>query len=194
MKAPPTRCCQSGHTILVAEEAANAAERTLADMEAEEEARLCAKDERNATVDHELEADENSDWLRGRGWPVWFHQKPLPILLTAATLPAKGCPRDLFLGRWNGLDCVSPVTTENALQLLSVASYQVLSRYQESLTCTPRVLRCWVRSWTQSFFPYRLSELSGGRGKRLDRIEWPCLYRPWKCVAYQRHRATSQVI
>jgi hypothetical protein len=57
----------------VAEDEANAKERIFADIEAEEEARLRVEDKRDATIDYELEADENSDWLRGCSWPVWFH-------------------------------------------------------------------------------------------------------------------------
>ena len=65
---------------------------------------------------------------------------------------------------------MSPVATEKALQLLSVASYQVLSRGQETLTGTPRVLRCWVRSWTQSFSPYPFSLPSSPTIRKYGRI------------------------
>ena len=130
------------------------AERTLADVEADEEARICEEAEQGIAFDQELETDENSDWLRGCGWPRWFRQKPIPLLLAAASIPVAGCPRDLFLGRWNGVDCVSPAAAERSLQLLVVASHRVLARCQETLGSTPRVLRCWVRSWTHSFSPY----------------------------------------
>lgn len=102
-------------------------------MEADEEARLCREHEQAPAFDDDLETDENSDWLRGCGWPPWFQHKPIPILLTAASLPAEGCPRDLFLGRWNELDCISPAASERTSQLLVAASRQVLSRCQETL-------------------------------------------------------------
>jgi hypothetical protein len=135
------------------EDKVDVAERTLATMEADEEARLREEDQRDATFDFELDMDENSDWLRGCGCSNWFKQKLIAILLTAATLPNRGCARDLFLGRLNGVDCISSAASEKALQLLFTATQQVLSRCQESLTSAPRVLRCWVRSWGHSFCP-----------------------------------------
>ena len=63
------------------------ADRTLAVMEADEEARLRVDDQRDATFDFALDMDENSDWLQGCGWLSCFKQKPIAILLTAATLP-----------------------------------------------------------------------------------------------------------
>ena len=38
-------------------------------MEAEEEARLASIGQRETAVAKELEHDENTDWLRGCGWP-----------------------------------------------------------------------------------------------------------------------------
>jgi hypothetical protein len=81
------------------EDHVDVADRTLAVMEADEEARLRVDDQRDATFDFELDMDENSDWLQGCGWPSWFKQKPIAILIIAATLPNRGCARDLFLGR-----------------------------------------------------------------------------------------------
>lgn len=53
-------------------------------MEAEEEARL-ADEAYNLTYPFvKLEHDENTDWLRGCGWPRWFAGK-LSLHLIAAT-------------------------------------------------------------------------------------------------------------
>lgn len=146
------------------------AERTLADMEAAEEARLCDESQSGAPTDDELETDENSDWLRGCGWPRWFHQKPIPLLVNAATIPGEGYVCDLFLGRWHGLECVSPAASERALQLLVSASWHVLARCQETLGSTPRILRCWVRSWTHSYFPYPFDLPTVSTVRRYSRI------------------------
>lgn len=139
----PRGCCSPTHDV-VAESQHNVdpAKRTLADMEADEKARLFMENEKDIAFDQGLDMDENSDWLRACGWSLWFRQKPLPLLLAAASMPVLGCPRDLFLGRWNGVDCVSPATSERQLQLLVVASHRVLSRCQDTLKRTPRVLRC----------------------------------------------------
>ena len=48
----------------------HAAERTLAEMGADEETRLQKENEQDVAFDEELELDENSDWLRGCGWPL----------------------------------------------------------------------------------------------------------------------------
>jgi len=84
-----TTCCAADEDATNSDEA-TPAERTLAEMEADEEAWLCREHEQAPAVDDDLETDENSDWLRGCGWPRWFQHKPIPILLTAASLPAEG--------------------------------------------------------------------------------------------------------
>jgi hypothetical protein len=57
-------------------------------MEAEEEERLAKEyEERTLALDQELEYDENTDWLRGSGWPVWFARKSLGLISAAAMIP-----------------------------------------------------------------------------------------------------------
>jgi hypothetical protein len=122
IQAPPNSCCLPSSEIAVVEDEVDVAERTLAVMEADEEARLREEDQRDATFDFELDMDENSDWPRGSGWPKLFRQKPIAMLLAVATVPNRGCARDLFLWSWNGVDCISPAASEKALQLLSTAT------------------------------------------------------------------------
>ena len=56
------------------------------------------------------------------------------------------------------MDCISPAAAERSLQLLVMASHNVLARCQEMLQNTPSVLQCWVRSWMHSFslYPFEL--------------------------------------
>lgn len=126
----------------------------LTQMESEEEERLLRQDQENLALDEELEHDENTDWLRGSGWPRWFAQKPLHIIVAATTLPSRDCYRELYLGTWYGVECTSTVASERALYLSLQATQQVLERCEETLRQTPRVLRCWLRSWTFSYLPY----------------------------------------
>ncbi|PVI03267.1 hypothetical protein DM02DRAFT_625972 [Periconia macrospinosa] len=69
-------------------------------MEAEEEARLACIGQKEMTIAEELEHDENTDWLRGCGWPRWFAYKPLHLIALTARIPS---PRseDYCLGSWN---------------------------------------------------------------------------------------------
>jgi len=195
IQAPPNSCCLPSSEIAVVEDEVDVAERTLAVMEADEEARLREEDQRDATFDFELDMDENSDWLRGCGWPKWFRQKPMAILLAAATVPNRGCARDLFLGSWNGVDCISPAASEKALQLLSTATQQVLSRCQESLISTPRVLRCWVRSWGHSFSPYPFSLPTPPTLRKYSRI-WTsavCYFMRLRMLSRRLHESTTHL-
>ena len=65
---------------------------------------------------------------------------------------------------------MSPAASERALQLLTVAAWQVLSRCQETLSNTPRILGCWVRSWTHSYFPYLFESPIASTIRRYGRI------------------------
>ena len=67
IQALPKSCCLLSSEIAVVEHHIDMADRTLAVMEADDEARLRADDQRDATFDFELDMDENSDWLRGCG-------------------------------------------------------------------------------------------------------------------------------
>lgn len=50
-------------------------------IEAEEEARLVSEIQGSTAFTDELEHDENTDWLSGRGWPHWFAHKPLHLIV-----------------------------------------------------------------------------------------------------------------
>jgi hypothetical protein len=128
--------------------------RNLAKMEAEEERRLIWESEQYAAFDDDLDQDENSDCLRGSRWPQWFKHKPVHVIVAAAARPCKGLAKDLFLGEWNGVPCVSTAAAERTFQVLSLGTQSVLERCQESLRHTPRALRCWVRSWKATYYPY----------------------------------------
>lgn len=119
----------------------------------EEEERL--DDEPNSVaLDGELEHDENTEWLRGCEWPAWFAHKPIHIIVAAAALPPMATSDDLKLGLWNGFECISPAETERTIWKIIEASKIVFQRCEATLKQTPRVLRCWLRSWTPSFLPY----------------------------------------
>ncbi|KAF1354300.1 hypothetical protein EJ07DRAFT_68878, partial [Lizonia empirigonia] len=75
----------------------------LLEMEAEEEARLADEAQGSTSLTDELEHDENTDWLRGSGWPRWFAHKPLHLIVATSRLPS---PRNevLHLGSWNCIE------------------------------------------------------------------------------------------
>jgi len=126
----------------------------LAQMKAEEEKRLLEQQDESIALDEELEHDENTEWLRGCGWPIWFANRPLHLLTAAATTPSFDAMKDLRIGIWNGLECVSLAASERVLWKLLHATDQVFHRCEETLAQTPRVLRGWLRSWTSSFLPH----------------------------------------
>lgn len=132
-------------------------------IEAEEEQRLLAEQTISIALDEELEHDENTDWLRGCAWPLWFAQKPLHLIVTAASLPPSNTLEDFSLGLWNGMECISPAASERILWKIVEASRVVFARCEETLRYTPRVLRCWLRSWTPSFlaYPFELPQRKG---------------------------------
>lgn len=111
----------------------------LMQMEAEEEERLQEEHHEAIALDEELEHDENSDWLRGCGWPTWFTNKPLSLIVAAAATPTG---QDKWLGTWNGIGCISPAASERALLKLREAMQHVFQRCEETLQQTPHVLRC----------------------------------------------------
>jgi len=119
-------------------------------MGAEEEKRLLEEWHETIALDEELEHDENTDWLRGCGWPKWFANRPLHPITAAAVSPSFDARKDLRLGIWNGLECISPAASERVLWKLLQATDKVFVRCEETLAQTPRVLRCWLRSWTPS--------------------------------------------
>lgn len=138
-------------------------ERTLAEMEADVERRLCCEDEPSLLLDHREESDETDHWLRALGWPRWFRHMPMPLIAAAASIPAKGCDKELYLGEWHGISCVSSLASEKALQLIVTVTPMVLLRCQETLQSTPRTLRCCFAAGTPPIGLIHSSLLRSGR-------------------------------
>lgn len=130
------------------------AEAELLKLEMEEETRI--RKDPDIVIDEDLETDENSDWLRACNWALWFKHKPIPLFVAAASVPFQGCPGVLYLGKWHGLEFTSPISVERTLQLVAFASQAAIDRCVSTLSKTPRTLRCWARTWGQSFSPYPL--------------------------------------
>lgn len=126
----------------------------LTRVEDEEEEQGFDDEPTAVALDAELEHDENTEWLRGCEWPAWFAHKPIHIIVAAAALPSARTSEDHVLGLWNGFECVSPAQTERVIWKILEASKIVFQRCEATLKQTPRVLRCWLRSWTPSFLPY----------------------------------------
>jgi hypothetical protein len=129
-------------------------------IEMEEEQRLLNEQGHAVALDDELDHDENTEWLRGSEWPTWFANKPIHLVVAAASLPYLDTLRDFSLGVWNGFECVSPAGSERVIWKIMEASKVVFQRCEDTLKHTPRVLRCWLRSWTPSFlaFPFELPQ------------------------------------
>jgi hypothetical protein len=121
-------------------------------MEDEAEHRLANEASTNACLPDNLEHDENTRWLRECGWPRWFARKPLHVIVATSQLPSKK-HEALYLGRWNGSEWSSCSATETKLLTLVELVSRVLDRCEETLSSTPRVLRCWLRSWGPHYCP-----------------------------------------
>jgi hypothetical protein len=62
-----------------------------------------------------------------------------------------------MLGTWRGHDYISPACRGAdviTLRRLIHANGLVFARCEETLQDTPRVLRCWLRSWSSAYLPY----------------------------------------
>ena len=125
----------------------------LQQMEEEEEARLAEEAQGFTCLVGELEHDENTEWLRGCGWPRWFAHKPLHLVTSTATTPSRR-EEDMYLGSWNGEKWVSDASMETSFRTLLEISSRAFARCEETLLQTPRVFCCWLRSWGLSFYPY----------------------------------------
>lgn len=112
----------------------------LAQMEAEEEKRLLEEWDKTIALDEDLEYDENTDWLRGCGWPKWFANRPLHLVAAAAVSPSFDTRKNLRLGIWNGLECISPAASERVFWKLLHATDKVFVRREETLAQTPSIL------------------------------------------------------
>jgi hypothetical protein len=135
-------------------------------MEAEEEARLVGEIQGSTTLTDELEHDENTDWLRGSGWPQWFAHKPLHLIIATSRAPSSR-NEDLNLGSWNCAEWISTADTEARLRGLIKLASQVLDRCEETLAQTPRAMCCWLRSWGSHFYacPFELPQRQATRSK-----------------------------
>jgi hypothetical protein len=98
------------------------------------------------SLSNELEHDERTDWLRGCGWLRWFAQKPLYLIIATSRL-ATSTGEAIHLSTWNSVEWISSAATESKLRQLLRIVHLVLDRCEETLEQTPRVLRCWLRSW-----------------------------------------------
>ena len=131
----------------------DAATTALLQMEAEEEARLLREEHEFMSLSNELEHDENTDWLRGCGWPRWFAHKPLHLIIATSRAPPSR-NQTFHLGTWNGMNWTSCKATEAKLRRLLEIVSLAMDRCEETLAQTPRAMRCWLRSWGSHFYAY----------------------------------------
>ena len=75
MSRPPSNCYPLPEAPVGDDLDGHVEERTLGEMEADEEERTHRGGEQDLALDDDLEADENTDWLRGYGWPGRFRHK-----------------------------------------------------------------------------------------------------------------------
>jgi hypothetical protein len=154
----------------------------LLQMEAEEEARLLQQDRESMFLSNELEHDEKTDWLRGCGWPRWFAHKPLHLIIATSRSPLS-TNEAIHLGTWNCRDWISCAASETNLRQLSKIVHLVLDRCEETLEQTPRVMRCWLRSWGSHFYayPFELPQRDATRARyRSFLIRFLCyVFRSW---------------
>jgi hypothetical protein len=122
--------------------------------EADEERRLMDEHDGAPALTQQLEQDENTDWLRACEWPQWFAHRPIALIVAAARLPAASHHQSFVFGNWLGVDCVSSAEDELTLHRLVTATNLVFARCEETLQDTPRMLRCWLRSWSSVYLPY----------------------------------------
>jgi hypothetical protein len=75
-------------------------------LKTEEENRLGREPE--IAMHEDLKTDEDNEWLRACNWASWFKHKPIPLLVTETTVPSPSCPGNIYLGKWLGIECLSP--------------------------------------------------------------------------------------
>ena len=114
---------------------------SLQHMEEEEEARLAEEAPGFTYLVGELEPDENTEWLRGCGWPRWFVHKPLHLATSTARTPSRR-EEDVYLGSWNSLEWTSDASLEVSLRTLLGISSRVFARCEGTLLQTPRGFCC----------------------------------------------------
>jgi hypothetical protein len=80
---------------------------------------------------------------------------------------------DYMLGAWAGEDFVSPVADEVKLQQLVQLLDQIFDRCNQTVAATPRLLRCWLRSYTQQeYFPKPFTLPRKSRTQKKYRAFW----------------------
>ena len=149
--------------------------------EDEEESRLLEEQHNVPAFTQELEQDENTDWLRGCEWPKWFANRPLALIVAATQQPSSCRNEDLVLGSWQGIDCVSPAADERVLRRLVTATNLMFARCEETLHQTPRVLRCWVKSWSSLYLPYPFDMVQ----KEATRRRYCSYFQRFLCYIYR---------
>ena len=136
------------------------------EAERREQGRLSHEHECAPALDGEIDQDENSDWLRGCEWPRWFAHRPLSLIVAMSQIPETDPRTDIVLGSWHGMDCVATALEEQTLRRLLTATSLVFERCEDTLKSTPRVLRCWLRSWSSLYLPYPFEMVKQDRTRR----------------------------
>ncbi|KAK5073398.1 hypothetical protein LTR70_010298 [Exophiala xenobiotica] len=149
----------------------------LLQEELEEEQRLEREYYACLALEEELEHDQNSDWLRGYRWPVWFRGQPLGLLVVASQLPSLDQTQDLVMGTWHGLTCTSSAADEQVLRGILCATESVFTRCEATLQETPR------------FLPYPFEALKRESGRRRYRNIW----RRYVCYLFRMSRLARRL-
>jgi hypothetical protein len=100
MSAESTTCCPDSHDQ--SNDPQQDAEAELLALEAEEQDRLCRDPE--IVIHEDIEADEDSGWLRSNDWATWFKHKPISLLITATMVPTPNCHGTFHLGKWHEIE------------------------------------------------------------------------------------------
>jgi hypothetical protein len=158
-------------------------------MEAEEEARLLREQQKPMSLSNELEHDEKTDWLRGCGWPCWFAHKPPHLITATARLPPPS-GEGVHLGTWNCMEWLHCASAETRLRRLLEAVALVLDRCEETLQQMPRVMRCWLRSWTSHFYayPFELPQ------REATRARYRSYFNRFLCYVFRAWQATRRLM
>ena len=166
------------------------------EAEAEEEQRLLNEQDGAPALDHHIDQDEKTDWLRASEWPQWFANRPLSLIVAASMIPVSPYLEDFVMGNWGGLDCRSPVEDEVTLSRVLAAMGLVFDRCEATLDDTPRMLRCWLRSWTSHYLPYPFEmvqkEATKRRYYRLFQRFFCYVFRVWRLETHL-HEPTSTI-
>jgi hypothetical protein len=86
------------------------------------------------------------------------------------------------------MDCVSDPASEKILRAILMASEGVFTRCEETLAQTPRVLRCWLKSWTFSYLPYPFEA-----PRRASRQSYKRVWAKLLCYVFRVHRLARRL-